>query len=231
MFARIRALWALIQLSISIPITILLMYVFNAHHRAIRRTWAKLQSTLLGYTLLQKGAADPEAKLIIMNHQSLLDIVVMEALHPGNPCWVAKKEVEKIPVFGHIMHPPKMISIDRSDRRSMVKLLKEAKVRIGEGRVIAIFPEGTRGKGGRLLKFQVGAKALAEKLNLTVQPVIITGTRQVLDSQHFKANGGTVCVTFLESVNPASDPLWYEHIKETMEKALEDELANTSRHR
>jgi len=144
---------------------------------------------------------------------------------------VAKKEIEKIPVFGHIMHPPKMISIDRSDRRSMVKLIKLAKERIEQGRVIGIFPEGTRGKGDKLLKFQEGAKALAEKLNLKVQPIVISGTRNILDSQHFEARAGVVRVTFLETIDPASDPNWYENLKITMEKTLADELANTSSHR
>jgi len=231
MFAKIRAVWALVELSISIPITIALMYLFNTHHRRIRKTWAKLQSFFLGYTLIQKGTVDSEAKLLVMNHQSLLDIVAMEALHPADPCWVAKKEIENIPVFGHIMHPPKMISIDRSDRRSMVKLLKLAKERIEEGRVIAIFPEGTRGKGESLLKFQEGAKALAEKLNLKVQPAIITGTRRILDSQHFEARSGTVRITFLETIDPSADANWYENLRFAMKKALADELANPSSHR
>lgn len=231
MLAKIRAVWALVQLSITIPVTIALMYLFNSHHRAIRKRWAMLQTSLLGYTLQTQGGIDPEAKLLVINHQSLLDIVVMEALHPGDPCWVAKKEIENIPVFGHIMHPPKMISIDRSDRRSMVKLIKLAKERIEQGRVIAIFPEGTRGKGDKLLKFQEGAKALAEKLHLKVQPVVITGTRNILDSQHFEARGGVVRVRFLDTVDPSADENWYDNLKTTMENTLADELANPSCHR
>jgi 1-acyl-sn-glycerol-3-phosphate acyltransferase len=207
------------------------MYLFRPHHRKIRKVWAKLQSKLLGYKLIYKGTLDPQAQILLINHQSLLDIIVIEDIHPGDPCWVAKKEIENIPVLGHIMHPPKMISIDRSDRRSIVKLLREAKERLGEGRTIAIFPEGTRGRGNTLLKFQSGAKALAEKLHLRVQPIVITGTREILDSQHFKANPGNVHLTFLDTLSPDDDPNWYENARLAMEKALQDDLANRSSHR
>lgn len=87
-----------------------------------------------------------------MNHQSLVDIVALETIYPKNLCWIAKKEIEDIPLFGHIIPAPRMISIDRSDKRSIIKMIKEGKERISEGRVLAMFPEGTRGYGDKLLK-------------------------------------------------------------------------------
>lgn len=224
MFSKIRGLWAIFILGITIPITIFFMYIFPKKHRTTRRIWAKTQSFLLGYNIIQKGNISKKASLILLNHQSLLDIVIIEDLHPGNPCWVAKKEIEKTPLYGHIMHPTKMISIDRKDRRSMVKMIKTAKNRINEGRTIAIFPEGTRGGGKKLLKFENGAKILAEKLDLTVQPAVIVGSRDILDSKKIRSAWGEVRIVFLNPIKPSDSPNWYEETKKQMEKTLFNEL-------
>lgn len=230
MFSRIRAIWALIELGITVPLTILFMYIFRPYNRVVRRIWAKMQPILLGYKIVQKGSISRDAKLLLLNHQSMLDIVIIEDLHPGDTCWVAKEEITKIPIYGHIMYPPKMISINRSDRRSMVKLIKTAKNRIEEGRTIALFPEGTRSNGDKLLKFQTGAKALAEKLNLTVQPVVIVGSRAILDSKNLTSKWGEVRIVFLDTIKPNEDPNWYENMKQKMQESLENELANPPRH-
>lgn len=140
----------------------------------------------------------------------------------------SKKRDRRHPSFGHILRAPKMISIDRSDKRSIIKIIKESKERIAQGRVIAMFPEGTRGKGNKLLKFQSGGKILAQKLNLKVQPVIITNTRKILDSQKFEAHSGEINVVFMKSVDPKENENWYEDLKNDMEKCLKNELANNT---
>lgn len=220
MLSRIKAAFIMIQFVFTILVTIVLMYIFRNHTYKIRQFWAKMQTYLIGFKIVQKGKPDKNAKMILVNHQSLLDITSLEAIYPKDLCWVAKKEIRDIPLFGHILEAPKMITIDRKDRRSLVKLVKEAKQRISEGRVIAIFPEGTRGKGIKLSKFQNGAKYLAEKLDLKVQPVVVSNTRNILDSQNFRAKSGTVTVTFLNLVDPKEDKEWYEKTKENMQKVL-----------
>ncbi len=64
----------------------------------------------------------------------------------------------------------------------MVRVLKEAKERISEDRVLAIFPEGTRSKNEKMLT-QSGAKILSEKLNLKVQPILIVDSAKILDTK------------------------------------------------
>ena len=166
-----------------------------------------------------------------MNHQSVVDIIVLEMIYPKDECWVAKKEIGDIPIFGHILKAPKMIAIDRNDRRSMVKIIKTSKERIKEGRVISMFPEGTRSDGTKLLKFQSGAKVLAEKLNLKVQPIVIVNTRYIFDSKKITAHKGQISVIYLDSIEPKSDENWFENMKIQMEKRLKDELANYTSNR
>ena len=214
----------MIEFVITVLITIVLMYAFRNHTHPIRRTWGRLQTFLMGFTIRQKGEASPTTTLLVLNHQSLVDIVALETIFPKNLCWIAKKEIQDIPLFGHIIPAPRMISIDRKDKRSIIKMLKEGKERISEGRVLAMFPEGTRGGGDTLLPFQSGAKVLAEKLNLMVQPAIIVGARHIFDSKNLDAHGGEVKVVYLDPIDPKEDELWFEKMHTAMAERLALEL-------
>jgi 1-acyl-sn-glycerol-3-phosphate acyltransferase len=231
MIAKIRGVFLIIEFAITLLVTILFLYLFPKKSHKIRQTWAKLQSFLMGFKVKQIGKPDSEAKLLLMNHQSVVDIIVLEMIYPKDECWVAKKEIGDIPIFGHILKAPKMIAIDRNDRRSMVKIIKTSKERIKEGRVISMFPEGTRSDGTKLLKFQSGAKVLAEKLNLKVQPIVIVNTRYIFDSKKITAHKGQISVIYLDSIEPKSDENWFENMKIQMEKRLKDELANYTSNR
>ncbi len=224
--SRIRAIFIAIEFSMTVLLTIVLMYLFPKNTRPIRRFWAKMQTYLIGFHIVQKGAMAEETTLLVMNHQSLLDIVTLEAIHPRDLCWVAKKEIGDIPLFGHILRAPRMIAIDRNDKRSIVKLIKVGQERLNEGRILAMFPEGTRGRGDKLLKFQSGAKILAEKLGLIVQPAVIVGARHVLDSKTLMANGGDIHVIFLDPINPKEDEHWYEKMHDAMSQTLQEHTSS-----
>jgi 1-acyl-sn-glycerol-3-phosphate acyltransferase len=218
---RLKALYIIIEFGISVAIVILLMRMFNKKNRFFRKWWAKLQRYLIGYSLEIVGKPDKDAKLLLINHQSMMDIVVLEDNYPADIAWVAKKEIADIPLYGQILTVPDMIIIDRESKSSLIKLFKEAKDRVSKGRVIAIFPEGTRGRGDKLLKFRSGSKLLAEKLKLKVQPIVIVGTRELLDSQNFKASlYGKIKVIYLDSVDPTADEDWYEKLYENMKETL-----------
>ena len=221
---KIRAIYISIEFIITVTIVIFLMKIFNSKNWSIRRAWSKLQAPLIGYKLDIKGTPSKEAKLLLINHQSLLDIIVLENIYPNNIAWVAKKEIAQIPFFGQILTLPDMIIIDRDDRKSLVKLFKDVKDRLKKGRTIAIFPEGTRGRGDKLLKFKSGAKLIAQKLDLIVQPIVLVNTKKILDSQNFSASSGIVKVIYLDPINPKDDPKWYENLHDKMQETLVNEL-------
>ncbi len=223
LFDKLRAVWVFVEFFITVTIVIFLMKFDNKRHWLYRKKWANLQKKLIGFHMEVIGKPDPDAQLVLMNHQSLLDIIVMDAHYPKNLSWVAKKEIAEIPFIGQILTLPKMIIVDREDKKSLLKLLKDAKARLDEGRVIAMFPEGTRGNGKKLLPFKMGARFLASKLNLKVQPVVIINTRNILDSINFTAHSGTVKIIYLDPIDPASDKKWYEKLHEDMQKVLERE--------
>lgn len=220
---KIKSWLYAIEITISVIIVVLIFFIAPSSNLWIRRKWTKMQRWLIGYKIDVIGSPDPRANMIIANHQSMLDIMALEEIHPANICWIAKKEIEDLPFFGNIIRVPKMISIDRKDPRSLPKIIKLAKERVSQGRVIAIFPEGTRSNGDKILKFKSGANIIANKLNLIVQPVLIIGSRKIIDSKSISVNSGTVKIIYMDIVN-TSDENWLENTREKMQALLEDNL-------
>lgn len=227
MLSKIRGYLTLVQFSLSVAIVIILMYLLPLKYAIwVRKNWAKMQIFLLGIKLEVHGTLDTNAQMIVMNHQSLLDIVVMEYLDFNrDTAWVAKKEISELFFYGHILKAPKMIVVDRQNKAGLIKLLKDVKDRLSHNRPIAIFPEGTRSDGKQLLKFKTGAKLVAQKHKLKVQPALMFDTRKVLDSKTLNANPGIVKVVFLESIDPTQSNDWYEKLEQDMNKIFYKELS------
>jgi len=222
--AKIRAVFTILQMVITVSITIILMYIFNKHNRKIRQYWAALQMKLLGIELELVGQIDNDANMYIMNHQSVMDIILFEYLLAKNTAWVAKKEIADLPWFGRILKAPDMIIVQRESKSALVKLLKDTKDRLDKNRPIAIFPEGTRTDGKRLRKFKVGAKMIANKYKLKVQPFVIIGSLEILDSKKLTQTPGKVKIICLPTVQADKKSTWYEDTEELMSKTLAEEL-------
>ncbi|WP_072679758.1 1-acyl-sn-glycerol-3-phosphate acyltransferase [Arcobacter sp. LA11] len=224
MLSRIRGIIVLIQFSITVAVVIAAMYLFRNYTHKIIKFWMKIQIYLLGIKLEVEGTLDESCDLVIMNHQSLLDIIVMEHLHPKDLAWVAKKEISDLFFFGHIIKAPRMISIDRENKAGIIHMLKEAKNRLSKGRPIAMFPEGTRSTGKEMLKFKSGAAMVANKLNLKVQPLIIINTKDILDSQKLTATPGRVKVIYLDSVQADKKSDWFAQTEKNMNDIFNKEM-------
>ncbi|MGP1484623.1 MAG: lysophospholipid acyltransferase family protein [Campylobacter sp.] len=218
-YSRIKALFFALEFVISVVLVVFFMWIFNAHNLKIRRIWARIQRFFGGYKLILEGNFSNQANMILINHQSMLDIVILEELHPKNLCWIAKAQIGKIPIIGKILSLPKMIAVERENKHSLVKLVKDAQDRTQNGRVLAIFPEGTRSSGNKLLPFKGGAKIIASKLNLKVQPVVIIGSN-VLNSKKFSFKNGDIKVVCLDLVD-TNDEKWLENTREKMQSIID----------
>jgi len=223
--SKLRGIVALLQFAVTVSIVIVLMYLFRSKNHTIRKIWASLQMKLLGINIEEVGELDNSADLLIANHQSLLDIVVVEYIHSRDIAWVAKKEIAKLPFFGHILKAPNMIIIDRENKAGLIKLMREVKDRLSKNRPIAIFPEGTRSDGKRVLKFKSGAKMVAQKFNLKVQPIVLIGTREIFDSKKLNAKPGVVKIIYLDSVVATKESDWFKDTENKMREILQKELS------
>jgi 1-acyl-sn-glycerol-3-phosphate acyltransferase len=228
-FSKVRALFIALEFTITVSIVIILMYMFPSKNHLIRYYWAKMQLFFMGVDLHTKGSLDETADIYMLNHQSILDIVLLEALCNRNIAWVAKKEIANIPWFGRILDAPKMIIVERENKTSLVKLLRDAKDRHKKGRPIAIFPEGTRTDGKSLRKFKAGAKMIAQKSHMKVQPIVLIGTREIFDSKGFSQKPGRVTIVYMDSIKADKSTNWYEEIEEKMVQTLKKELPNDTK--
>ncbi len=223
---KLRGVLILVQFAITVSITIILMYIFNNSNRTIRQIWAKLQLKLMGANLIIEGSYDQNADMLIFNHQSMMDIILFEAIASRNIAWVAKKEIGDIPWFGHILKAPKMIMVERESKKSLIQLLKDTKESLDDGRQLCIFPEGTRTDGKTLKKFKAGAKVIAEKYNLKVQPIVIIGSIDVFDSKRATQKSGDIKIVYLPSVIASKETAWYEESEEKMGQILKENIGS-----
>lgn len=224
--ARIRGIILLLQFSITVAITVVLMYMFKNHTHKIIKAWMSFQMFVLGIKLETQGTLDETCDMVMMNHQSLLDIIVIEYIHSRDLAWVAKKEIADLFFFGHIIKAPRMISVDRENKAGIIHLLKEAKDRLDKNRPIAMFPEGTRSNGKAMLSFKPGAKMIANKYNLKVQPIILFNTRNIVDSKKLRATPGVVKVIFLDSIQADKNTDWFEETEKNMKMVFDKECKN-----
>jgi len=114
-----------------------------------------------------------------------------------------------------------MITVERENKRGLLKLFKDLQTPLAEGRTIVIFPEGTRSKQEGLLPFKSGGKMIAEKQQLRVQPVIIKNSDLRLDTKRLKMTPGEVRIRFLPSVT-TEDEQWFSRLEEQMGQAYRE---------
>lgn len=168
------------------------------------------------------GTPDPDAQMLVVNHQSELDIGVLESITAKNLAWVAKKELFDIPLFSLSVRLSKEIPLERESKSALVALFNAAKERIDDGRTLCIFPEGTRSETGKMRPFKPGAKMIAEKLALKIQPVVLIDTAHFYSSKRREARPGTILVIFLPSfIPPKKEKNWFAQLQSQMQQTYD----------
>ncbi|MDY0122451.1 MAG: lysophospholipid acyltransferase family protein [Sulfurimonas sp.] len=229
-FAHISWLFATIIIFASLTFMILIFHFVPRPYAQKISAWIIRLSTF--YTVDVEGKEDPKAQMFLLNHQSDLDIGIMETITSRDLAWVAKKELFDTPFFGLALRLPKDIAVERESKTALVKLLRDAKERLDQGRVITIFPEGTRSTSGKMLPFKSGAKMVADKYKLRVQPIVLMQTAKYYNIKKFYYKPGRVKVIYLDSfVADQNDPDWLNNLREKMQRVYNNELANNPRHR
>lgn len=113
--------------------------------------------------------------VIISNHQSMLDIVVLYGLFRHFK-WVSKKENFSIPIIGWLMRMNRYIEIDRGSTGTYLGMMRKISVTLKGGSSVLMFPEGTRQPGGGIGPFRDGAFRMALENQVGIIPVILDGT-------------------------------------------------------
>ena len=123
---------------------------------------------------------DPgETYVMVANHQSLLDILVLFRLFTHFK-WVSKIENFRIPFIGWNMRLNDYIELKRGDRASIAVMLRTCRENLDAGNSIMMFPEGTRSPTGKLRAFKPGAFNLAKETRRPLLPIAVHGTASAL---------------------------------------------------
>ena len=117
--------------------------------------------------------------VIVSNHQSLADIIIMYKLKMQFK-WVAKESLFKIPFIGWSLALAKHIKVSRGKLSSIKKVYREAAEWLKKGMSVLFFPEGTRSESGEMKDFMNGAFKLAIKERAPILPVLLEGTGNII---------------------------------------------------
>ncbi|WP_298691035.1 1-acyl-sn-glycerol-3-phosphate acyltransferase [uncultured Sulfuricurvum sp.] len=229
-FARIKWLYAVIVIFTGMTLMITTFYLFPKPYAVKFSAW--FIRLLVFIPIRVKGTPDPDAQMFLLNHQSDIDIGIMETITDKDLAWVAKKELFEVPFFGLVVRLPKDIALERESKTALVKLIKECKDRLDRGRVITIFPEGTRTETGKMKPFKAGAKMVADKYALKVQPVVLIATAWHFSNKRKVFHPGSVTAIYLDAfIADKENPQWLNETHDRMQKVYDDELANHPRYR
>lgn len=112
------------------------------------------------YEVIGKENIPNHPVIIMSNHQSMWDTIIMQVIMPTQT-WILKKELLSIPLFGWLLQSLKPIAIDRKKSSSIKQLITQGTQKLKEGKCIIIYPEGTRVPLGETKPFSRSGAALA----------------------------------------------------------------------
>ncbi|AYN00272.1 lysophospholipid acyltransferase family protein [Chryseobacterium sp. 3008163] len=146
--------------------------------------------------------------VVISNHTSIMDIMLPCILFPNHPlCYVGKKELVKIPIFGTI-YKRICVMVDRSSPRSRADVYRRCAEKMEEGNSIVLFPEGGVPDDTSIVldQFKDGAFTLSSKHHSPIAVFTFIGLKEMFPFDNSKGFPGKVKVYFNDILAPTDSP-------------------------
>ena len=142
--------------------------------------------------------------VIISNHQSILDVLLLSCLKMRFK-WISKIENNKLPFIGWYLKMAGYITVDRGNSESKEEMLEKSSQCLKDGTSVMIFPEGTRSVDREIGFFKRGAFQLAISANVPILPVLVDGTGGILPKDGLVFRGGhRIRIKIFDPVYPES---------------------------
>ncbi len=199
-------------LTITLGIPVLLFSIRKEHYKyayIFIRIWCYGMFYGMGFRYELIKLTDKEIDkntqyVFISNHTSIMDVMLPCILMPDHPlCYVGKKELVKIPVFG-IIYKRICVMVDRSSARSRADVYRRCAERMEEGQSIVIFPEGGVPDDTSVVldNFKDGAFTLASKHHSPLVIFTFVGLKEMFPFDHSKGHPGKVRIYLSDIMSP-----------------------------
>jgi 1-acyl-sn-glycerol-3-phosphate acyltransferase len=195
----------------------------------LARFWAWLILKVTAVHVVVDGAEKidrSKAYMIIANHQSHFDGPALAwGLGGLQFRWIAKRELLKIPLFGHCLNSSRNIFIDRTNREAALASIREGIKMLPDGAGVMCFAEGTRSATGHLGTFKKGGFLAALESGMPLLPITINGSHHVLPKGSLAFRKGIIELVISEPIETTG-----KHFEELDELIDATRLAIQSNH-
>jgi 1-acyl-sn-glycerol-3-phosphate acyltransferase len=163
------------------------------------RRWCQTSARALDIEVVATGLENVPASgafVYASNHQSVLDILVLGSVLPGDYKWAAKRSLMKIPFLGWHLKLAGHVPVDRSSgSRAAAEVIGRFEEVLKGGKPLLVFPEGTRSEDGIMKPFKNGGFYAAVRAGVPVIPVALEGTHLLMKKGAFVTGDGTTMRT------------------------------------
>jgi 1-acyl-sn-glycerol-3-phosphate acyltransferase len=157
--------------------------------------------------------------ILTFNHFSVGDPPIITGIFPRRIVWMAKQELFDAPLVGKLYSMGGFISVRRFE--GDLRAIRRSQEALKKGRVLGMFPEGTR-SGGRLGSGEPGTALVALRTGAPILPAAIWGTENVkLPRDLFRRT--RVHIRFGEPYRlPSTTRITKEHIRQATERIMHE---------
>lgn len=230
-----RTYWALFNAGLATVFYGLIVFVAAVfRHRGgiydwVSRQWSGALLWASGATIRVHGLDGVDwskPQIVVCNHISGFDVLALAVTIPVPYHFAAKKELERVPIFGLAWRLAGHISIDRSNRQQAIASLRRGADMIkADGGAIVIFPEGTRSRSGELQPFKKGAFVLAVDSGLPIVPAVVIGSDRITPAGKLTVRAGTFDLYYgdpipVDGYSAETVDELIAHVRSTMERML-----------
>ena len=193
-------------LTILVAISVSIFSILGAARfagRYIAKGWGRIVLWITPAKVKRTGLHHVEphqSYVVVANHQSTYDILLVYGYLPLDFKWVMKIELRKMPFVGFACEKMGHIYVDRRNRKASILAMQEARDKLVNGTSVFFFPEGTRSNGSDLIPFKKGAFRMARDLQLPILPVSIDGADDIMPKGSVRIMPGTINMTFHEPI-------------------------------
>jgi 1-acyl-sn-glycerol-3-phosphate acyltransferase len=174
---------------------------------AVLSSAARSFLTLTGTTLTVEGAEilPTGGAMIVANHTSYLDGLILSAALTGEYSFIAKYELQRQWVANLFLSRLGAVFVRRIDVKGGLEDTKKILTAARQGAKIVAFPEGTFSRMPGVLPFRLGAFSVAAEAQIPIVPVAIRGARMILRGGQWLPRPGEIAVNVGEPLRPDGD--------------------------